>query len=126
MNTENFEQWFKQGKNFTLPINELNKVTTDICRHATQEGLDILSDNVALMSDQMKRLGNVRKPEDYLNLSRECITENMNAGIATIQKMMQLSVQTLEELSQLSNTYRNTGSASIKTADKDKYDKSRN
>lgn len=107
MNTENFEQWYKQSKNFANPMNELNKTMTDLCRRATQEGLEIVSDNVSLLSDQMKRLSNIRKPEDYLNLTREYMTENMNASMSNVQKIMQLSMRTLEEMSHLSNNLPN-------------------
>lgn len=120
MYTEGFEQWFKLNKNFTTPVNDINKATTDICRRLTQEGLEILSDNVTLVSDQMKRLSNIRKPEDYLNLTRECLTEDLNAGVATIQKMMQLSMQTIEEMTRLTGSMRDTASTIVRTAEKEK------
>lgn len=120
MYAEGFEQWFKLNKNFTTPMNDLNKATTDICRRMTQEGLEILGDNVTLASDQMKRMSNIRKPEDYLNLTRECLTEDLNAGISTLQKLMQLSMQTIEEMTRLSSSMRESASTIVKSGEKDK------
>lgn len=102
MYNEHFEKWQRLGQNISAPIGDYSKATTDICRHAAQEGLEILNDNVALLSDQMKRLSGVRKPEDFANLSRECITEDMNACLQNVQKIMQLSMQTMQDLAKIS------------------------
>ena len=115
MYTEGFDQWMKMNKNFSSPMSDLSKATTNICRNLTQEGMEMLTDNISLVSDQMKRISSVRKPEDYLNLSRECITEDMNAWMSNIQKIMQLSMQTMEELTRLSSNLRETATNISKT-----------
>lgn len=125
MYNDTFEQWLKMGKNLNYPLGDLSKATADICRTTTQEGLDMFNDNIALITDQMKRLSNIRKPEELVNLSRDCLTEDMHAIMGNLQKFMQLSARTVDDISRLSNQVRDTGNMGGKTSDREKNDKSR-
>jgi hypothetical protein len=101
MYTEGFEQWFKLNKNMTGPLNELGKTATDICRRSAQQNLEIIGENLNRFSDQMKRLSNVRKPEDLINLQRECLNEDISAVMENTQKLAHNAMENYEELSRI-------------------------
>jgi len=101
MYTEGFEQWFKNAKNMSVPFNEWNKAATDILRRTTQENIDLLGDNLSLFSDQLKRMSNAKKPEDFINIQKDCINEGMSAAIESMQKIVNLSMKNMEEITKL-------------------------
>lgn len=101
MYNEGFEQWFKLNKNLSAPMNELNKATTEISKRISEQNLQLIEENVARISNQLKRLSSVKKPEDFLNLQRDCFSENMTASIETAQKIMHMAMENLEEISKV-------------------------
>lgn len=104
-NENNFEQWFKLNKNLSAPFGEMNKATTDMFKRLSEQNLECVEENIARYTEQLKRLSHVKSPEEWWNLQRECLMENMQAGIETSQKWLQLNRENMEELSSLySNT----------------------
>src|SRR5262245_53149470 len=101
MYTEGFEQWVKLNKSFTTPITEFNKATTEICKRMSEQNMQIIGENFTRFTNQMKRLSNIKKPEDFINFQRDCISENISASIETIQKLTHLSMENFEEITKL-------------------------
>lgn len=108
MYTESFEQWLKANKNFSAPMGELNKAGTDFYRRIAQQNIELLSENYARFADQLQRLSQVKKPEELLHLQKECLNEDMTAGIENMQKLVHLSIENMEELTRLFSTARDT------------------
>lgn len=104
MYTEGFEQWFKANKNMSAPLAEMGKATTDICRRCAQQNMEMMSENYSRLTDQMKRLSSVRKPEDFFNLQREIINEDITAAMENLQKWTHNALENYEELSRLWST----------------------
>lgn len=67
------------------------------CRSVAEEVFEIAGENLTRISNQMKRLTEVRKPEDFLNLQRECMEENIAAISKNTEKLMHLYAGRLEE-----------------------------
>ena len=103
MYTEGFDQWFKLCKNINTPFTEWNKTTTEVFRNITQQQLEILEDNMSRVSEQLKRLSGVKKPEDWITLQKDCITEDVTATMEYLQKMSHLSLETMTKMSKLCN-----------------------
>ncbi|RDI38964.1 phasin family protein [Aquicella lusitana] len=101
MYTEGFEQWFKVNKNLTTPLNEWNKACTEMCRRMTQQNLELIGENVSRLSERLKRISSVRKPEDFFNLQKECLNEDMAASIEYMQKYIHNSMENFEEFTKL-------------------------
>ena len=101
MLTEGFEQWFKGNKNFISPLSEWNKVTTDMCRRAAQQNVEIMGEQISRFSDQLKRLSSVKKPEDFFTLQKECLNEDITAYLECMQKLMQITLTNMEECTKL-------------------------
>lgn len=106
MYIEGFEQWFKLNRNLSTPLSDWSKTTTELFRRTAQQHLEIMEENFSRWSDQIKRLSNVKKPEDFLNLQKDCMSENMNATLENIQKLTQISMKNVEELSKLCVSFR--------------------
>jgi hypothetical protein len=104
MSTESIDQWFKLNKNITAPLNEWTKVTTDICQRMTQQNLTIAEENISRLSDQWKRLSNVRKIEDYLTLQKDVLNEDMSAAMKVAQDVTHTYMEAMEDLTKLGST----------------------
>jgi hypothetical protein len=104
MYNENFEQWYKLNKNLGAPISDFTKALTIIGKRVSEQNIELLEENTTRLSDQFKRLSNVKKPEDFFELQKDCFNENMSAGVETLQKLMQTSMENLEEISKLWST----------------------
>lgn len=111
MYTEGYDQWFKLNKNISAPLTELNQATTTMYKHMTEQHLELLGDNFTRLSDQLKRFTNARKPEDFINLQKECMNENITATIEGFQKILQTSMENFEEFTKLCNTFRDNTSS---------------
>lgn len=105
-NHEGFEQWFKMNRNMTAPFNEFNKITTELWKHVTQQHLEVIEENFSLWSDQMNRLANVKKPEDFANYLKECTNENIHMALQHIQKLIHTSMKNMEEFSKIGVPFR--------------------
>ncbi len=116
MYTENYEQWFKTSKSFATPLNEWNKTTQEMCQRFTQQQMSLISNQCSRFSEQMKRLTNVKKPEDFVQLQKECLHENIAASIENMQNILLMTMENLEELSKLCQIQRETMSS--KTTEK--------
>lgn len=103
MTTENFEQWFK--------INKLSE-TSDIVKRISEENMDLMEENLARVSNQMKRLANVKNVEDLINLQKDCWSENISAGAQNLQRLFQMGIETQEEI------LKKWGAAASKTVEK--------
>ena len=137
MFNESFEQWYKNKNFFTQP-NELSKQVTElchICQHTAQKHLELANENVFRLSDQFKRLTNVKKPEDLFNLQRDFINENMHACIQGMQTFMSACAENVDECMKLCKPfYTSTGafgstgstrdSSSVRSYEKEKPEKS--
>ena len=95
------EDWMKMGKMF--PFSDFSRNTIELCRKTCEQNLNLLSDNFARVSDQLKRLSNVHKPEEFFNLQKDILTENITAGITTMQKIFKTSMDNVEEVSKNMN-----------------------
>ena len=98
MVTEGYEQYFKLGKNFMNPWNDVNKTVWDICRRANQGALEIAGENLNRTADQLKRFSSVKRPEEVPALQKECLNENISAWMADFQKLLNLSMSGFEEV----------------------------
>lgn len=118
--TEGFDQWFK-AKNFTTPLNEWNKLTTNMCRRIAQQNLEIIGENVSRFSDQLKRFSNVKKPEDFLGLQKECFDENLKANMQIMQKFIEKTLENVEEFTEAcSDACQETMTGTTKTSERER------
>jgi hypothetical protein len=117
MYNDSFEQWLKANKNFTAPLGEWNKLSTDLLRRISQENIEMMSDNFSRWSDQLKRFGDVKKPEDLINVLRECINENITATMENSQQLLHSTVEHMEECAKACGTLQEK---TLKTAAKEK------
>lgn len=98
MYIEGFEQWFKLNKNIGMPLHEWNKITTDICKRMAAQNLEILGEGYSRFSERLKRLTNIKKPEDLINLQKDILNEDITLTLAYLQKMVHLSLENMDEL----------------------------
>ncbi|OGT37688.1 MAG: hypothetical protein A3F11_11300 [Gammaproteobacteria bacterium RIFCSPHIGHO2_12_FULL_37_14] len=99
MFNENFDQWYKTKNPFTSS-NEWSKQITEIChicQHMTQKNFELANENVFRLSDQFKRLTEVKKPEELLHLQRDFINENMNACMQGMQTFITSCTECIDE-----------------------------
>lgn len=101
MYTEGFEEWIKMNKNLTAPINELNKASTEIYKRITDQNLELFGENLSRFTEQLKRLGSIKKPEDFINLQKDMMGENITGTIETLQKVIHMNMETMEEIAKL-------------------------
>lgn len=111
MYTEGFEQWVKLNQNLTAPLAELNKTTTQMLQKVYQQQIEMTSDNIARISNQIKRMGHVKKPEEMMTLQKECISENISSAVDNMQKLIQISMQNFEELTKTYGGYTSSQSS---------------
>ncbi|VVC76960.1 hypothetical protein AQUSIP_22870 [Aquicella siphonis] len=101
---EGFDQFFKINKSFTAPVSEWNKTLNEIGKRIAEQNLEIIGENFNRVSSQLKRLSSVRKPEDFLNLQKDCLSENISASIDITQKIAHLAMENMEEIAKLWGT----------------------
>ena len=101
MQNQGFEQWFKLSKSIPQPIGNVSKAANEIFRRTAQQNLELLSENLSRWSAQLKRLSNVKKPEDFINFQKDSINENISASIENAQKVIQLTMENMEEFTKL-------------------------
>lgn len=119
MQSDGFEQWFKLNKSLTNPLSELSKTATEILRRTAQQNLELMSENCFRLSEQLKRLSHVKKPEELLNFQKDYVNENISATIENTQKIMQLCMENFEEFSKLcSSALRDPITQAVRTAEK--------
>jgi len=112
MYNEGFDQWSKMSKNLNTPLNDLNKATTALYKRLSEKNMELIEANFARFSSQLKRLSSVRKPEEFFNLQKECLTENISASVESTQKIVQITMEAMEELSKI------WGSSAAKVSEK--------
>lgn len=120
MFTDTQDQWFKSSKSFATPLNEWNKTTNEMCQRFTQQQLSLISTHFSRVSEQMKRFTSVKKPEDFMQLQKECLQENIAASIESMQNMLLMTMENLEELSKLCQIQRETVATSSHTKSTEK------
>jgi hypothetical protein len=103
MYTEGFDQWIKMNKSFAVPLSEMSKVTSDICKRISEQNLDIINKNLSRLSTQLKRFGNIKEADDIINIQKDCLSENIAANIETMQNLFRLSISSMEEISNIWN-----------------------
>ena len=123
MYSESLDQWFKANKNFTNPFMEWNKLATEICRHVAEQNIELLGENVSRMSEQLKRISHVKRPDDLLNLQKEIITEDVAAVIENTQKVIHLALESMEQCTKLCGTMRDTTVSAVNLATKHQKEK---
>jgi len=103
-NIEGYDQWFKLNKSWNTPFTEWNKVTMEICKRMAAHNLEMVGENYSRFSERLKRISNIKKPEDFLNLQKDIINEDLTATLEHMQKMVHLSMENMEELTRLWGT----------------------
>ena len=98
MVTEGFEQYYKLGKNFLNHWNDVGKTVLDLCRRTNQGTLEIAGENLNRTADQLKRFSSAKRPEEIINLQKECLSENITAWMGDFQKLLNLSLGSFEEI----------------------------
>jgi hypothetical protein len=104
MYIEGYEQWFKLNKQFASPFNEWNKVTTDICKRVAAQNLELIGESYSRFSERLKRLSNVKKPEEFLLLQKDMLNEDITLTLEYFQKIIHLFMENMEELAKLWGT----------------------
>lgn len=123
MNTDNFEQWYKLNKNLSAPLQEWNKTTTELFQKITQHNLEIMTDNVSRFSEQLKRLSNAKKPDEFITIQKDCINEDISATITNFQKIVHNTLENIEEISKLCGTLYEPTTFTTKTRERERTDK---
>ncbi len=101
MYIEGFEQWFKVNKNVSAPISEWNRAVTEISSRVMRQNIELMGENFSRLSDQFKRFSSVRRPEELIALQKDCLNENVSASINGLQKMVQTTIDNLEDFTRL-------------------------
>lgn len=104
MYTEGLEQLMKSSKNFSNPFIEWNHLTTELYKHVAEENLEIMGEHFSRLSDQLKRLSHTKKPEDFFNIMKDCINEDITATVENSQKILHSSIAQMEECMKLCGT----------------------
>ena len=89
---------------FALPTNALNewgKATAEFYQRLTQQNLDWMGEHCSRKSDQLKRLTHIRKPEDLINLQKDCFNEDMRELIESSQRWIHASIENMEYLTRM-------------------------
>lgn len=114
MYIEGFEQMTKINKTLTGPLSEWNHVTIEIYRRMLQQHLELMGENFSRISEQLKRFSDIKKPEDFFNLQKDCLNENINTTIESFHKLMRISMLGFEEYSKLFGSLRDTVTNNLK------------
>lgn len=122
---EGLDQWFKFNKNLSVPMGEWNKMSVDICRHIAEQNLEILSENLTHLSDQLKRFSHLKKPEDLLHLQKECLNEDVNLLMEDLQKITHQTLENIEEFTKLWSSSTHESVAAVKTIQKAEREKAK-
>lgn len=101
MYTEQFDQWLKTSKNLTTPLTELNKATAEIYRKIAEQHLEILTENANRISDQVQRLSTIKHTDDLLILQKDCLNENAQAVIESMQIMLNTTLESIDTFNQI-------------------------
>lgn len=104
MNHDGFEHWMKTGKSWMGPLAEWNKVSTDMMRKLAQQNMELIGENFSRMSDQLKRLSSAKRPEDFINVQRDCLNEDLSAAMESVHKMIHTTMENMEEFTRLCHT----------------------
>lgn len=124
MFSENLEQLLKGNKSLLAPWTEFHKAGTDVFRRLFEKNLsllsadfEILSQNCALVAEQLEKISHARKPEELATTIRECINENINTAIENSQRMLRTRMEHCQEAIK---TVSDLQEASVKAAVKEK------
>jgi len=71
-----------------------------------ENNLDIIGENCSRLSEQLKRLTKVKKPEELLSIQKECFNENIKATVNNFQKLVRIGTENMEELTRMWGTLR--------------------
>lgn len=104
MVTEGFEQYLKLGKTFLNPWGDIGKTYMEIYRRANQEALTIAGENLNRTADQLKRFSDVKRPDELFNLQKEYLNENISAIMGDVQKLINISLGSIEEINKAFTT----------------------
>lgn len=119
MFNENLDQLFRMNKQLSGPVGEVGKSVAEMSRHVLEQNLEMMSAHFARVSDQLKRLSQVKKPEELINLQRDCMNEIISASVENIQKVAHLTAANVEECTRLCSSIREPlVKAAEKAADK--------
>ena len=99
MKDTNYNQWTQFLKPFNLQWGDLQKTTSDIIKQNAEEQLQLVADNYSRLTDQLQRLSQVRNPEDYLSVQKDCFNENVSAMIRNGQTLTHLMAENIQALS---------------------------
>lgn len=100
MYKEGYEHWTNLNMN---PLKEFGKISSEFCQHAAEQNAEILNECCLRLTEQSKRFGDVRKPEDFFRWQKDCINENITATTENLQKLIQLSMENLDAFNRLWN-----------------------
>jgi hypothetical protein len=98
--TESSQQWFQFNKNWANSVNSFNQITTQTFRDLARQNLELIGENFNRFSDQMRRFSTIKRPEEFVDLGRECINENISASVETLQNILQMYLTNIDKLSE--------------------------
>lgn len=117
MENKEFENWLN-FKTLGQPFSELNSTISDIAKRTTEQNFGIYAEAFSRYTDQLKRLSNIKRPEDYLTLMKECFNENVSAFIENSHKVTQNASQNMQELTRIMMSLRDPMTATTKMMEK--------
>lgn len=116
--SENFEQWLNLNKNLNLPLSEFNKTAAEIFKRSAEQNLEIYAETFSRLTNQLKRLSTVKKPEEFIALQKECFNENVTALIENSHKITQSLSENMQELTRCFTSFRDPMATTEKVMEK--------
>jgi hypothetical protein len=101
MYTEGFEKWFNLNNNLTNPLREWNKVTTEFTKRLAAQNIEMMNDQVTRFSHQLKILGNIKSPQEFIHLQNKWFNENLTANMEATQKIIRSTIENIEDITTL-------------------------
>lgn len=101
MTADRMEYLFNLNKNFTAPLTLLGKMTSDLFLKTMEHNLELINENCSRFADQLKRLGEVKRPEEFFNLQKDFFNENFAAGIKNLQEMVHMTIGNVEQFTNI-------------------------
>lgn len=107
---------FFNNTNLLSPLADFSLATTNVLRHTAQQHLEIIGQNFLRLSDQLKRLSSVQRPEELIRQQKEIINENLSAAMENSQRLMQIYTENINEFSKIFASLGETAATVTKNA----------
>ena len=102
MSNEGYDQFIKMTKNFSNPV--LPEQLIGIFTKISRENMELMEENVSRFTDQLKRLSQIKRPEELINLQKDCLSEDIKTGMENVQKIAHLSMEHIQDFTKLCGT----------------------